>query len=290
MTEFNIPYIKLGISMVPCAPASLPEWASSTVRGAFGNRILEAFCTENGYHCPQCRNICSAGILYGNAQPDRSDEAINPYIINFEKNAFDGKKLYFEMTLFSDGVSTVDDVLAVLKSGLALGADRIRFDLTEIKDIITGNLIYDGKNFFRPEIHHIKVEDQNARKICIEFVTPYKTKLNSANFGFEQLIRAVLRRISSVMRLSEIYPDFDYQKIISESSGIITKYRDIRNEKMRRYSNRARAKMDFAGFTGVMICEGDLGGFIPLLRAAEILHAGKMCVMGLGKIKVYILE
>ena len=92
------------------------------------------------------------------------------------------------------------------------------------------------------------------------------------------------------MRLSEIYPDFDYQKIISESSGIITKYRDIRNEKMRRYSNRAGAKMDFAGFTGVMICEGDLGGFIPLLRAAEILHAVKMCVMGLGKIKVYILE
>ena len=92
------------------------------------------------------------------------------------------------------------------------------------------------------------------------------------------------------MRLSEIYPDFDYQKIISEASQVVTKYRDIRNEKMRRYSNRAGARMDFAGFTGVLICEGNLSGFMPLLRAAEILHAGKMCVMGLGKIKVYILE
>ncbi len=288
--KINIPYIKLGISMIPEKKVSLPEWASSTVRGAFGNRILEACCDEGKYNCSECPYICSAGLLYGNAQPDRSEEAVNPYIINCEKDAFDGRKLFFDFTLFSDGVETVDDVLAVLNSGLFLGKERIRFDIEEITDLVTGEIIFDGEGFYKPDVHIMDFKEEKARKICIEFATPYKTKLNSKDFKFEQLIRAVLRRVSSVMRLSGEEPGFDYQDLIEKSAVINTRYRALTNEMLSRYSNRAGAKMDFGGFTGVMICEGDLTEFMPLLRAAEILHAGKMCVMGLGKIKVYVLE
>ena len=290
MTDFGIPYIKMKVSMVPVAPASLPEWASSTVRGAFGNRILEAFCSDGQYDCPHCQKICSAGILYGNAQPDRSDEAINPYIIYCGKNSFNGEELNYDLTLFSEGVRTVDDVLAVLNAGLALGSGRTLFKLTGITDAVSDKVIFDGTSFFRPDVYNMEFEEEKAAKICIEFVTPYKTKLNNADFRFEQLVRAVLRRTSSVMRLSEIYPDFDYQGIIGRAARVNTKYRAFINENMTRYSNRAGAKMNFAGFTGVMICEGDLTEFMPLLRAAEILHAGKMCVMGLGNIRTYILE
>ncbi|MBE6853762.1 MAG: CRISPR system precrRNA processing endoribonuclease RAMP protein Cas6 [Ruminococcus sp.] len=292
MMKYNyaIPYIRLGVTMVPTEPAVLPQWASSTVRGAFGNRILEAFCTQSEYRCSECRSICSAGILYGTASPDRSDEAINPYIINCEKDAFDGQKLFYEVTLFSEGVKTVDDVLAVINSGLALGSDRAFFELTAIKDMVNGKSIFDGENFYRPEIHYISFEKQQAKKILIEFSTPYKTKMNSDEFGFEQLIRAALRRISSTLRLSGTEPDFDYHEIIKKASEIKTVYRDTENEKIRRYSNRTSSAMEFMGFTGMIVCEGELDEFMPFLSAIEILHAGKMCVMGLGKIKTYILE
>lgn len=290
MIGFDIPYIKMRVSMVSETPAPLQKWASSTIRGAFGNRMLAAFCTTGSYKCQYCTERCNAGVLYGTAQPDRSEESINPYIINCDSNAYDGRTLVYDFTLFSEGVDTVDDVLAVLNSGLELGPDRTVFRLSEITDAENGDVIFDGTNYFKPEIRHMKFEEQPAKKICIEFITPYKTKLSMNGFGFEQLVRASLRRVSTAIRNAGGCPDFDYSSLVSKSAEITTKYRALKEEHMTRYSNRSKSKMELSGFVGIMICEGDLSGFIPLLRAVETIHVGKLCVMGLGKIKVYILE
>jgi hypothetical protein len=44
--------------------------------------------------------------------------------------------------------------------------------------------------------------------------------------------------------------------------------------------------MKLGGLVGRLTLEGDLAPFAPLLRAAEILHAGKGAVFGLGKVEV----
>jgi hypothetical protein len=44
--------------------------------------------------------------------------------------------------------------------------------------------------------------------------------------------------------------------------------------------------MKLGGLVGSLTLEGDLSPFAPLLRAAEILHAGKGAVFGLGKVEV----
>jgi hypothetical protein len=40
------------------------------------------------------------------------------------------------------------------------------------------------------------------------------------------------------------------------------------------------------GLVGCLTLEGDVSPFAPLLRAAEVLHAGKGAVFGLGKVEV----
>jgi hypothetical protein len=44
--------------------------------------------------------------------------------------------------------------------------------------------------------------------------------------------------------------------------------------------------MVFGGLLGTLDVEGDLAPFVPLLRAAEILHVGKGATFGLGRIAV----
>jgi hypothetical protein len=44
--------------------------------------------------------------------------------------------------------------------------------------------------------------------------------------------------------------------------------------------------MSMGGFIGSLEVEGDLVPLWPLFRAAEILHGGKGCTFGLGKVEV----
>jgi hypothetical protein len=46
--------------------------------------------------------------------------------------------------------------------------------------------------------------------------------------------------------------------------------------------------MKLGGVVGTLTLEGDLAPFASLLRAAEVLHAGKGATFGLGKVKVEV--
>ncbi|MFL6260778.1 MAG: CRISPR system precrRNA processing endoribonuclease RAMP protein Cas6 [Thermoanaerobaculia bacterium] len=60
----------------------------------------------------------------------------------------------------------------------------------------------------------------------------------------------------------------------------------LRRVTWERWSQRQNTAMKLGGLVGTLTLEGDLAPFAPLLRAAEILHAGKGAVFGLGKIEV----
>src|SRR3954447_21370243 len=61
---------------------------------------------------------------------------------------------------------------------------------------------------------------------------------------------------------------------------------DLRWLDWERWSQRQSAAMKLGGLVGSLTLEGDVSPFAPLLRAAEILHAGKGAVFGLGKVEV----
>lgn len=287
----KISYIKMNIKMRAEGFAELPEWTGSTIRGAIGTELLSALCIrgDGEYRCGECAEKCSAGILYASGSEAPNEQSVSPYIVSAGENSFDGENIEFGITLFSEGVKAAEDVLKILKKGLMLGASRVRFRLESVEDAVTDDVIYDGLCMIRPEIHEILPEYEYAEKLYVEFLTPYKTKVSAREFGFEQLVRAMLRRISTVMRLEGTEPDFDYQLLVEKASHVKLKYEDLRFVKTQRYSNRSESKMEVCGFTGMMVFEGDITPFMPLIRITEIIHAGKMCVMGLGEIKVCVL-
>ncbi|MBQ9111736.1 MAG: CRISPR system precrRNA processing endoribonuclease RAMP protein Cas6, partial [Oscillospiraceae bacterium] len=95
---------------------------------------------------------------------------------------------------------------------------------------------------------------------------------------------------STVMRQAGMEPEFDYAGLIAKSEQIRTQHRMLTPVSRTRYSSRTDTRWDVTGFTGAMIVSGDFSELLPLLRMTEIVGAGKLCVMGLGRIKVSALQ
>ena len=287
----QIGYIQLQITMQPLS--GTPEqgrWYGSALRGAIGNAMLRRFCPEQQFHCENCTHPCSTGILFSSAKPDHSEEAVNPYVIDCPDEPFSDGQLRFGLTFFARGLEAAEHVMLALHDGIVLGNKNVPFRLTGVVDRVTQESLFDGAFLRKPQVHYPSFSDAPAERYCIEFLTPYRTKLPAKDFGFPQLTRAMLRRISTVMRQAGMEPEFDYAGLIAKSEQIRTQHRMLTPVSRTRYSSRTDTRWDVTGFTGAMIVSGDFSEFLPLLRMTEIVGAGKLCVMGLGRIKVSSLK
>lgn len=285
----KIGFIRLKILMKPVSVGYTPQkWGSSAIRGALGNAMLRRFCPQQNFSCDICETQCSAAILFTTANPDKSEQAVNPYIIDYNEIIAENGDISFNITFFAKGLSAVDDVILALKDGIILGNDN-HFQLIEIVDAATNELLFDGFLLKKAEIHYLNIDFTTADRYCIEFLTPYRAKIHIDEFGFPQLIRAMLRRTSTILRQIGIEPDFNYKDLIEKSEKIKTDYRFFNNESRTRYSSRSNTRWDVTGFTGIMIVSGDFSDFLPLMRISEIIGVGKLCVMGHGKIRISAL-
>ena len=290
--QYKIPYLIMNVKMRAAdGEAGLPVWFSSAVRGALGTEMLAAFCRCKVINCTECTEKCSAGILYAGDPHHSNEQAISPYVISGD--SFDGENLEFRITLFSEGVRVASDVISVLRKGLRLGAGRSLFELVSVTDNETDEVIFDGLIQTEPVIHYFVFEDhktsESIKAVRVDFITPFRTKVSANQFSFETLIRASLRRISAVLKLSGETPEIDYEKLLHKAETVETEIRKFRTHKTQRYSNRSGSHMDVTGFTGYAVYRGDIAEFMPLFRFAEIINLGKLCVMGLGEIKVTVL-
>ncbi|MBQ8725264.1 MAG: CRISPR system precrRNA processing endoribonuclease RAMP protein Cas6 [Oscillospiraceae bacterium] len=287
----SIGYIRLQIKMkLVSGGTPRGKWFGSAIRGAIGSAMLSRFCPERQFHCETCEHLCSTGILFSTAKPDRSEEAVNPYIIECPENALEDGVLQFWLTFFGNGLFAASDVMLALRDGIVLGKEQLSFTLCEINDAVTDKPLFDGLLMRKPDTHFLQYNEESFNRCCIEFLTPYRTKFPAADFGFAQLTRAMLRRLSTLMRQSGIEPDFDYKSIIAKAEQIKMEYRILTPVRRTRYSSRTASRWDVTGFTGAMIVSGDFTDFLPLLRITEIIGAGKLCVMGLGKIRISALQ
>ncbi len=283
----RIGYMCFDILMEQTSGESLNgKWLSSALRGALGSAMLRRCCPEGSFHCENCTHPCSTGIMFGTAVTDRSEEAVNPYIVSCKEDSYQGGELYFQLTFFANGLSAAEDTLLALREGIVIGKEQAKFRLCSVTDAVTQNTLFDGYLFIKPEVHYMQYTEPASNRYCIEFVTPYRSKIKMDEFGFPQLIRAILRRTSTIMRQGGIEPEFDYRAIIESSEQVKTDYRQLLPFKKERYSSRTDSKWEVTGFTGMMIVSGDFAELLPFMRIAEIVGAGKMCVMGLGKIQV----
>lgn len=133
-------------------------------------------------------------------------------------------------------------------------------------------------------------EPAHAKALRIRFVTPMELKFNGAILReprFEALMSRVRDRIAA---LCELYqggaPDVGYRGIGERSRAIAMTAARIEQIEIERRSSRTQQSHSLGGFVGEAEYEGELGEFLPWLKAAEWTGAGRYTVWGNGAILV----
>ncbi len=144
-----------------------------------------------------------------------------------------------------------------------------------------------------PITGHTTNSDLPLATFNLRFLTPTRLKFNKAltiDFNFRMLVFKMIRR---VLELAHFHApgakiDWEFHPLLVAADAVKIAHRDLRWVDWERRSNRQKTEMMMGGFVGEMVLEGELAPFLDLFRICEIVHVGKGCVFGNGKMVCHI--
>lgn len=288
-------------------PLRLPPYKGSVLRGAFGATFKRLVCVMPHRNCDICllRQQCVYAVDFETpvGTPGASKKAFAPHPFVLEppsemRTAYaPDETLTFRLVLIGRAIHHLPYFIYTLdemgKTGLGKGRARCRIEEVRrigadgssrpvydgvSKQLVTGWPVVSGA-----DLNGVREE----ASVTLDFVTPTRMRVENdllIDLDFETLTRALLRRISLLSRHHcEGAVALDYRGLVDRSRHVRTERRDLRWYDWERYSARQRTTMKLGGFVGQITFKGEMGEFLPLLRAGEQLHVGKGTAFGLGK-------
>ncbi|HEY6323093.1 MAG TPA: CRISPR system precrRNA processing endoribonuclease RAMP protein Cas6 [Thermoanaerobaculia bacterium] len=304
-----LPYVRLAFTLRALAPAELPEYQGSMLRGAFGHALRTMVCVMGREQaCAGCRlrRECVYTRLFetfveGAPPPLMRGLPTSPRPYVFEprgdaRQLAAGATLGFDLLLVGQAADLqAFAVLAVERMAAAgLGRARHRFAVESVtcrepedgrRELLAGGGLAPGA----VELPAGELPDPS--RACLRFVTPTRLKVRDrlvATIGFRALAFAMLRR---TLELAHFHVpgaaiDWSFRPLLQAAGAVEVSAARLHWRDWQRYSNRQQCEMSLGGFVGELELAGDLAPFGPLLRAAEVLHVGKGATFGLGKMEI----
>jgi hypothetical protein len=295
----------------------LSAFAGATLRGGFGHVFKKTVCLWPPADCPRCllKNTCSYPYIFETAPPPGAaklrnlDQIPRPFVLeppDGDQRLFQpGERFEFHLVLVGRGIDYLPYFLFTFSElgRTGLGPGRGQFQLVEVhaeglagtQCIYTaseGKLRQDGPRITGADL---EAGQPTSGRITVQFLTPTRIRTEGkiqAEISFQDLIRALLRRLSSLCYFhcgGELVVDF--AGLIAQSSGIKTITQDLRWQGQERFSGRQHQWIDASGLVGTLVFEAaepeGLSPFLPLLAAGEWVHVGKGVVMGLGRYRLF---
>lgn len=295
-------------------PLYLPPYKGSALRGGFGNSFRKVCCVMQQTDCRDCTLKQQCAYAYIFETPHHANMPTNYQAANFphpfvieppetDKHAYTkGETLAFGLVLVGKGISYFPYfVFAFDQLGrMGLGRGRGRYRLTEVYSFNDlqrreRTQVYDGAtqvingNFKEWEFSDVQAlaSEMDSTRLPVDFITP--TRILQRNrlinsLSFELFMRTLLRRSSLLAQIHcETTWNLPYKTIIEQAGGISQAENQLRWIDWERYSNRQRRRMNFGGFVGTTVYQGELAPFLPLILLGQFLHLGKNTTFGLGK-------
>jgi CRISPR-associated endoribonuclease Cas6 len=223
-----------------------------------------------------------------------------------------GDELTFGLLLMGRAIECLPYVIYAVSemARRGLGADRARFELTEVaildergasKPIYT----HQSQRITLPQRATSKLSEwirarldtfatagaSSADALRLRFLTPARIRVYGdlqVEVSFGLLVRNLLRRLSLLATVhGSANLEMDYPGLIELAESVETRRSDLRWWDWERYSNRQRGKMALGGFIGETEYAGEaIKQLLPLVIAGEFLHVGTGTSFGLGKYKL----
>jgi len=297
--------------------AILPEYKGSTFRGLFGHALKKVVCALKREDCRDCllRSRCVYALVFETTPPSAANAGKariaappHPYVISPvatpQTRYRQGESFDFTLLLFGQANDYLPYFVYAFAQigqagvGKSIKGKRATFSLEKV--IAGGEIAYSadcGKIVEGQFAHELLLTDapdeqRTADVLEINLLTPLRLKYDNhleASLPFHILVRAALRRISSLMAAYGAgEPALDYRGLVARARDIRILSSSLRWFDWQRYSNRQDQAMLMGGMIGKVSYEGNLGEFLPLIRFCEKVHLGKQTTFGLGKFSMHL--
>ena len=292
--------------------AALPAYKGSTFRGAFGIALKQVVCALKRQSCDDCllRGQClytrvfETPLALAPEKKSRMAQVPHPFVIQpplTEQTHFPaGADFDFELLLFGEFNQHLPyfiyafDRMGHTGLGKKLNGRRAAFTLETVH--LNNAEIYSKTTRSIQMKEYVPLlrlpdpatADPPTTRVRITLETPLRLKYRNrfkADLPFHVLVRAMLRRISSLMATyGNGEPALDYTDLVARAENIKITDSTLKWVDLRRYSNRQNSKLFIGGLAGTITYQGDMTDYLPLIEFCSKTHIGKQTAFGLGKI------
>lgn len=292
------------------SPVRLPEYAGSTLRGAFGIALRQLACVTRAKSCEGCLllHTCPFPSIFEPPKPHAVSlkDIVTvpvPYVIeppNWGMRTYEpGEILSFGFILIGKAQQHLPLCILAWQRALARGvgpgsgtANLIRVNWIDAQDAATQ--IHRPGDMLASHPQHITLPAKPPpNSVILQFDTPVRLQNNGhallpAKLSARPLLTALARRASLLAELNHIgalYSTTEFQAIADLASQIRSSHDLVWRDWTRR-SSRQQRTMQLGGCIGSWELQGDLTPFWDLLRLGSWLHVGKEASFGLGKYRL----
>ena len=290
--------------------------SGNIVRGAFGTIFRQLVCIPQCHDSRVCerRQSCPYARIFEPAAamaegPSGIHDWPRPFV--FRAAHLDGATIQpgagftFDVHLFDlKDQAIVYFVLAfaqLVKEGI--GPRRGRAELIRVDQLAPSGKpaakVYDGSAFLMTELQPpIKLElagdARPAARVHVRFATPTELKhgqLLATRPEFEALFGRIRDRLSTLRALYGPGPlAIDFQAMGERAAKVKLARLNIDFTDAERRSAKTGERHPLGGFVGEAEYEGELGEFLPYLRAGWWIGVGRQTVWGKGVIETEVVE
>ena len=292
--------------------ADLPYYKGSTFRGVFGRALKKVVCALKYQDCDACllRGKCVYAQVFetpvaGKTKDVRMAAQPHPFVIEppltIKTHYPAGSIFDFYLLLMGDANNYLPyfiyafEQMGKIGIGRKVNGQRGRFALESVRS--NDATIYSSSdqklsmNGNLKKLHLASPAPESDKTLCLKLTleTPLRLKFDNrlkADLPFHVLVRAMLRRMSSLMiAYGDGEPDLDYRGLVQRARAVTITDNNLSWYDWQRYSFRQEKKMLMGGMAGSVTYTGNIDEFLPLVDFCEKAHLGKQTTFGLGKIR-----
>ncbi len=296
----SIEYKQFDITLQLSRENSISRFPAATIRGGFGITLRKLVCPTIEKSCNGCilRQNCIYCYLFetvpsSDAARMRQYKAIpHPFTLWCAQQ---GDTVNVSLVLVGKAIKSLPYFIFTLNKlgSQGLGKEHIRYRLLQVRT--DNRLLYEvGKSEvvmeFDPDICHIREAEKAQGQCTLDFYSPLLLRKDGKivdrydNYAF---FTTLLRRITTLYTIHCDGENFDdCRALVQKWENSISAEVNMEWVKNKRFSTRQKREIDYDGFTGEVKLIGDIGTFLPFLKAGEILSVGKNTAFGFGKYRL----
>ena len=290
-------------------PIHLPEYAGSTLRGAFGHALKRAACVTLEPDCRACKlyRSCPYPAIFETPPPldyarRKMANVPHPFIVEpppwGEREHAGGSALNFDVVLVGPALAQLPLVLMAWRQALARGlgpqqgtARLQRVFVQGDGEPVLADAVAAGRVRPHAQMLQLPPPESAPASITLAFETPLRMQRNGralviAELTPHGLLMALLRRVATLVELQLGGTlDVDFAALNARAASIRGEHQ-FEWRDWTRHSSRQQQHMVLGGAVGRWALHGDLAPFWPLLYLGQWLHVGKNASFGLGRYRI----